>query len=526
MTDGTEKPLERNVRTVCDLVESSLGPFGTNKLVVEADGTVTTTSSGSEIVERLDVTNPTVSLLETAVADFSEQRGDGAATVVTLLGGLLREADRLTDQGCHPTIVERGYREALDVVNEYLDRHARPLGEFGTDAVARTALTGTRDPNTRAMVAEYIADIVDDVTDSDRESVGRSVKVTSRIGGAQAETQLVSGVVLDLDPASQTMPRSVERGGVAVLSTTVDVPNVGATGSTSERRIRADSFETRDAIGEHERTQFRETLSAAVDAGCRVIFTSMAVNERVVNRLANRGILAVPHVDEDDLGKIARTTGATVIPSLDDVTAETLGAGDVNVRRHAGTDMVHVEGGTNPVYTLFCRAPDPHAADEFEASVERALYAAASARDSDTVVPGGGAVAIGAAQAVKEYGRSVSGREQLAVTAFADALTTVPRALAQNGGMDGWEALVQLVVAHNEGRDAYGVDSVLGETRDVLSDDPLVDPTEQTRAAFTAATDLAVRLVRIDEQVAASDLGGDENGVADAGVSGPGAGTR
>lgn len=526
MTDKNETPIGRDVQTVCDVVHTSLGPFGANKLIVEADGTVTTTSSGSETVERLDVSNPAVTLLKTAVSDFSTEHGDGAATAVTLLGGLLREANQLIEEGCHPTVVERGYREAMDVASEYLDQYARPLEEFGTAAVARTALTGTRDPNTRAMVAEYIADVIDDIAESDHESISQSVKVISRIGSAQAETQLVPGVVLDLDPAGETMPRSVDRAGVAVLTTTVDVPNVGGTGSSSGTRVRADSFEARDALGEHERTQFRETLDAAVQAGCRVVFTSMAVNERVVNLLANRGVLAVSHLDEDDLGRIARATGATVVPSLADVTAETLGDGNVDVRRHAGTDMVHVEGRTNPVYTLFCRAPDPRAADEFEASVEHALHAAASARNSESVVPGGGAATIGASQAVKEHARSVSGREQLAVTAFADALTTVPRALARNGGMVGWEALIQLVIAHTEGRNAYGVDSVLGETRDVLADDPLVDPTDQTRAALNAATDLAVRLVRIDEQVAASDLGDDENGTADVGVPGPSPGAH
>ncbi|WP_458211001.1 TCP-1/cpn60 chaperonin family protein [Haladaptatus sp. NG-SE-30] len=526
MTDESKTSVGPDIRAVCNIVHSALGPFGANKLIVEADGTVTTTSSGSETVARLNVSNPTVSLLKSTVADFSKKHGDGAATVVTILGGLLREADRLTEQGIHPTVVERGYREAMDVAGEYLERHARPLGEFGTAAVARTALTGTRDPNTRAMVAEYVADVVDDLAESDQESVTRSVKVASRIGGAQAETQLVPGVVLDLDPAGETMPRSFDQVGVAVLTTTVDVPNVGGTGSASETRIRVDSFETRDALGEHERARFCETLDAAIRSGCRVVFTSMAVNDRVVNLLANRGILAVPQVEADDLSRIARATGATVVPSLTDVSAETLGKGDVDVRRHAGTDMIHVEGRTNPVYTLFCRAPDPRAADEFEESVEHALDAAASARESATVVPGGGAAMIGASQAVKEHGRSVSGREQLAVAAFADALTTVPRALARNGGMDGWETVIRLVVAHTEGRDAHGVDSILGETRDVLAADPLVDPTDQTRAVLNAATDLAVRLVRISEQLAASDLGSDESRMTDVGGPGSSSGTR
>ncbi|WP_435178515.1 TCP-1/cpn60 chaperonin family protein [Halorussus sp. AFM4] len=522
MTDADEVSTERDVRAICELVDSSLGPFGANKMIVDSSGTVTTTSSGSEIVERLDVSNPVVSLLETAVSDFAAEHGDGAATVVTVFGGLLREANRLIAEGCHPTVIERGYREAMDVVGDHLDRYARPIEEFGTVAVARTALTGTRDPSTRAMVAEYIAEAVDELAETDYESVARSVKVTSRIGGAQAETQLVPGVVLDLDPAVETMPRTVDGAGVAVLTDTVDVPNIGGTNRPGETRVRADSFETREAVGEYERTRFAETLDAAVRAGCRVVFTGMAVNERVENLLANRGVLAVPQVDEDDLGRIARATGATVVPSLADVSAETLGRGDVNVRRHAGTDMVHVEGEAKPIYTLFCRAPDPRAADEFEASVERALYAAATARDGGTVVPGGGAIEVGAARAVREHARSVAGREQLAVEAFADALFAVPRALARNGGMDGWEAIVQLTVAHTEGRDAYGVDSVLGETRDVLADDPLVDSTEQTRAAFDAATDLAIRLVRIDDQVAASDLSDEET--TDAGVPGAGPG--
>lgn len=500
--------LVAGVRTVCDVVKTALGPFGANKLLIQQDGTVTTTASSTELLDRLDVTDPAVTLLDTAVSGFGDQYGDGMGTVVAFAGALLQQADDLVELGLQPTAIERGYREALDVTLDTVDHAARPLSTYGLAAVARTALTGTRNPRVRQSVSKQVAEAVAEAG----ADAADTVRVISRTGGV-AEPELVTGVVLERGPVLEAMPRSRERTGIAVLSSTVDVPHAGSQVGPVSRRVVLDveSFEEREALAEHESEVFTQQLRAAIDAGCGVVITERAINERVETELAAEGVLGIHRIDTDELRQIARATGATIVPTLDQVSEATLGTGTVNVRRKAGRDMTVIESDAGETtHTLFCRAPDPRTVSAFEHSVEAALASTAAAVRDGCVVPGGGAVEATASRAVNREARSLSGRRQLAADKFGDALMTVPRALATTAGLDAGRAAIQLRVAHSEGRDSVGVDALAGTTTDVLGETPIVEPVSLKKGVLTIATDLAVQLIRIDERLHATDLGNDD----------------
>jgi chaperonin GroEL (HSP60 family) len=504
------KELVGGVRTVCDVVETALGPFGANKLLIQGDGTVTATASSTELLDRLDVNDPAVTLLDSAAAGFDDQYGDGTGSVVTLAGALLRHADRLAERGLHPTAIERGYREGLAIALDAVDHTARPLSSFDPADVARTALTGTRNPQVRRSVSTQVASAVADAG----ADASERIRVVSRTGGAAAETDLVSGVVLERGPVLESMARSRSDTGIALLSSTVDVPHAGSQLGRVSRRVEfeADSFADREALAEHESGTFSDQLRAAVDAGCGVVITERAINERVQSELAAAGVVGINRVDADELRRLARATDATVVPTLAQVTAETLGHGTVDVRRKAGRDMTFVTSDAGEtVRTLFCRAPDPRTVAAFERSVEAAIASTAAAIREGRVVPGGGAVEATASWRVSQESRSLAGREQLAADEFGSALMAVPRALATTAGLDAGRAAVRLRVARSEGRDSVGVDALAGTTTDVLGDLPIVEPASLKRNVLTTATDLAVQLIRIDERLDATDLGDDED---------------
>ncbi|WP_152042532.1 TCP-1/cpn60 chaperonin family protein [Salinigranum salinum] len=511
MNDAREELLA-DVRRVCDLVGTMVGPFGTNKLVVEPGGRVTTTSSTSLFLDRLALDDPATLLLRQAANDFRDTHGDGATTLVLLTGALLDASEELVERGLHPTAVARGYRTALDVARERLDARARPLSLVGGEAVARTALTGTRNPAARARISADVTEAVAAVSAAAGPGVGpENVSVLGRIGGS-GETELVHGVVIETPPVSEAMPRRLPDAGVALLSSTVDVPKLGGLtdeGSTT-RSLDVDSFEDRAAIGEYEREEFRRRLSAAVDAGCRFVATEGGVNDRVEALLADAGITAIQRVDDDVMRRLVRATGGQVVPSLADVTSETLGRGDVRVERLAGREFVYVEADRSPTYTFVCRAPDPRSVSAFEGSVESAVAAVFRATADDRVLPGGGATEIDLERAVRDAATRTGGAEQLAIEAFGRALADLPRRLAVSAGLDGWSGVIQLRVAHHEGRSSMGVDALHGEIRDVLDDDPIVEPLGLKRDVLDAATDLAVQLLRIDERLPANDLTDDD----------------
>ena len=503
----TDEALVGEVRTICDVTRTALGPFGANKLLVQSDGTVTATASATELLGRLDVTDPAAALLDSAASGFDERHSDGTGTLVTLAGALLEAADRLSDQGLHPTAIERGYEAGRDIALGTVDRSARPLSSFAPEDVARTALTSTRDPRVRQSVAEQAATAVEH-TGADRD-----VTVVSRLGGSVSETELIEGTVIPRGGILESMPRSPDRDGVAVLSSTVDVPHVGSQlGRVTKRVIfEADSFEDRYEIAEMETAAFKAQLDAAVDAGCGTVVTERAINERIQSVLAARDLLGIQRVDTSELREIARATGATVVPTLSEVDETVLGTGSVEVQRTAGRDMTlfRSEAGET-TYTLFCRAPDPRSVTAFEESVGSALAATATAVRDGRVVPGGGAVEANAASALSERTREIDGRHQLAADAFGEALMTVPHALGQTAGLDGGQTIVRLRVARSEGRDSVGIDALAGETADVLGTDPIVEPVPTKRAVLSASTDLAIQLLRIDERHPATDLSDDD----------------
>ncbi|MFC6614034.1 TCP-1/cpn60 chaperonin family protein [Halopenitus salinus] len=504
----TSDDLVAGVRTVCDVVRGSLGPFGASRLLIQKEGNVTATASTRELLERLDVEDPAVTLLESTAEGFGDRHGDGTGTVITLVGALLSEAERLSELGLHPTTIERGYRESLETALDALDRTSRPLSSVGSTAVARTAMTGTRDPQVRERVADRIAEAVETIGPRARTDL----TVFSRTGGAVAETDLVRGVVTDRGPILDSMPRSAT-DGIAVLSDSVDVPHIGSIAGRVSKRVvlETDSFEERRRIADREAEEFAEILEAAVDAGCRVVITERSVNERVQSALAAHGILGIQRVDEDVLARIARATGARVVPALAEIDERALGTGTVEVQRKAGRDVTVVSSSAgDPVYTLFSRAPDPRSVTAFEDSLEAAVAATAAVAEDERVVPGGGAAEATAARAVEEAARSIDDRHQLPAEAFGRALVSVPRALAATAGVDAGRAVIRMRVARTEGRDAIGVDALAGEVTNVLGEDPIVEPTALKRAILSAATDAAVQLIRIDEQLPANDLSEEE----------------
>ncbi|GGC64288.1 TCP-1/cpn60 chaperonin family protein [Haloferax sulfurifontis] len=511
MDSDARHALLADVDRVCDLVGTTLGPFGTNKLVVESGGRVTTTASSTLLLERLELDDPATTLLRDAATDFRDEWGDGSTRMVLLTGALLSQADDLIERGLHPTTVARGYRDAFDIASERLDARARPLSLVGAERVAETALTGTRNPATRRRVSEAIASAVTNAAADDSVDGGRTnVDVVARIGGV-GDTELVDGVVIETPPVSDAMPRRQRDAGVALLSSTVDVPRLGGATDSSKQSISLDveSFEDRADVGAYERDEFRRMLSNAADAGCRFIATQGAVNDRVKTRVADAGITAIERVD-DDMRRLVRNTGGRVVPTLEDVTPETMGAADVGFERLAGREFVTVEGTAERMYTLLCRAPDPRSVSAFEASATSAISATFQALADERVVPGGGATEIDLERSVREAARGTASREQLAMEGFARALTEIPRGLAASAGLDGWTSVLRLRVAHTEGRSSMGVDALSGEIRDVLDADPVVEPRRLQRAILGAATDLAVQLIRIDGQLSASNLADDE----------------
>jgi len=497
-------------REVGDIVGTTLGPLGTTKLFIQEDGTVETTADGAEILDMVDTDDPAIALLESGLEQFRETTGDGIRTLIVVSEALVSQALELRSMGLHPRSIVDGYDRALSVAVDRLAESGPPLESVGLAPVVTSALTDVRDPRFREHLATQLVETVERI-DADGTVRPTDITVVSRLGDPLSETELVEGVVLDQDPILETMPRRAGDAGIAVLSETVDVQTITETNGPLDPEnvtLRCESYDEVAEVREWEQDSFERAVADATAAGCRVLITSRAVNDRVKTTLANEGVLAVQRVDETELKRTARAVGGTPIPRLADVSPETLGRGDVNVQRKAGEDMTIVRSGTDSdVYTLLCRSPDERSLESFERSVESALGALLAVTETgEGVVAGGGGAEIDAAKAVTRAARSVDDDRSLAMESFGEALRAVPARIAANAGMDTSGTIARLR-NHAGGEARYGVDSEERTVRDVISERPVVDAASVKRRVWNASTELATQLIRVDDVLAARDLG-------------------
>lgn len=515
MSTQNDANITGTVRSVCNLLRTTLGPFGANKIVIQEDGTVKLSSSGSNVIDALEIENPAVTLLTDSTTSFQATHGDGTSRLVAIVGALLENVEELTERGVHPTAIERGYREALRVVESEIDEISLPLTDTDPSAIATTALTNIRSPPVRHEIGELVVEAVRAAqTDSGGRDIpnAKRIGVTSRLGGAMAETELIKGVVFNGYPVLESMPRVVNDCGIALLSAEIDVPQIGTEESRRDLNISQefDTYEEFESIGEQEREMFHSQLQNAFTAGCQVILTSDVINDRVKGFLQDQGFVGIQRVDDEVLERIALFIGADVLSSLDQISSETMGYGDFIVERVAGREMTVIESAAGvPVYTIFCRAPDPRATDDFERAVEGAVWSTLTAVEQEQVVPGGGATETAIANAVRDQAYAVTGREQLAMEGFSEALTTIPRLIAANSGMNGREAVLELRSSHADGNSMIGIDGISGELRNVTDQEPIIDPAPLVQEVIVAATDLVIKLCRIDDILPASDISAD-----------------
>jgi chaperonin GroEL (HSP60 family) len=467
-----------------------------DKLLVDAEGSVIVTDDGATILAEMDVEHPGARTVVDAAAAQAEAVGDGTTTTAVLAGELLAGADGLLADGIHPTVVVEGYAEAARLATTTLDelRLDRPDDDETLELVAASSLAGlgVAGLGTDALAALAVRAVraaSDD--DFDRERV----RYHARAGPGATASTLVSGVVIDDAPAREDGPRRVTDAAVAVLDLDLDVRTTAA-----DARYDLTSPDQLTAALDAEDRERRGYADALAAAGVAVVVCTGSIDDRVAGRLAERGILALADVSDDDARAVARATGAARLGTLADLDPADLGRAEtVRVERDAGGAWTVLEGGADArTVTLSLRAGTDHALAELERAVEGAVDAVAAAR-AGGVVAGAGAVELALAARLREAAAGTADRRGLAIEAFADALESIPRALAVTAGLDPIDALVDLRVGR--GRTGVVVDADGARIADPVAAGVL-DPVPVVRGAIEAASEAVTALVRIDDVIA------------------------
>ena len=503
-------------RTVAEVVRTTLGPKGMDKMLVDTLGDVVVTNDGVTILEEMEIEHPTAKMMIEVAKVQGEEIGDGTTTAVMVAGELLKNAEGLLDQHIHPTIIVKGYRLAATKAQEVLERISERVTTKDRTVllnVAKTAMTGKNAEGGKDRLAELVVKAVLQVVEKDGRTVTvdkDNVKIEKKQGGSLEDTELIEGIILDKERVHSGMPRSLKKARIALVNSAIEIKK---TETSAEIKITDPS--QLDAFLLQEEKLLKGMVDKIKKSGANVLMCQKGIDDLAQHYLAKEGIFAIRRVKKPDMDKLARATGARLVTNLDDLSAEDMGQADlVEETKVAGDDMTFVRGckGAKAV-TILVRGGTEHVVNELERAVDDAIDDVVAAIKGAKVVAGGGAVEVEIARELRAYAGTVGGKEQLAINAFADAIEVCPRALAENAGLDPVDKLVSLRAAHEKGNRWYGLDVARGEVVDMYQSG-VIEPTLLKSQAIKSAAEVAEMVLRIDDVVVAKELSKGKGGGA------------
>ena len=493
-------------RAVAESVRSTLGPKGMDKMLVDSMGGVTITNDGVTILREMDIDNPTAEMVIEVAETQEDEAGDGTTTAVATAGELLKNAEDLLEQEIHPTAIIRGFHLASEFAREEIDDISIDVEPDDTDAlksVAETSMTGKGAEQHKEFLAQLIVDAVRQVTVEDEAGDHipdlEVLEIETQTGGGANESELVRGGTINKDPVHDDMPAEFDDANIMLLTEAIEVEEADV-----DTQVNLESPDQLQQFLDKEEEQLREKVDQIVESGADVVLCQKGIDDLAQHFLAKEGILAVRRVKKSDLKFLRNVLDCHLVSDLDAAHAGSLGVGTINRDEQEGLFYVYGPDDSHGV-TLILRGSTDHVVDELERGVEDALEVVATTVADGRVLAGGGAIEVELARRIRDYADSVSGREQLAVEAFADAVELVPRVLAENAGLDSIDVLVDLRAAHEEGDVRAGLNVFSGDVVDTY-DAGVVEPAHAKQQAVTSAAEAANLILKIDDIISAGDL--------------------
>ena len=493
-------------KIIAETVRTSLGPRGMDKMLVDSFGDVTITNDGATILDEMEVQHPAAKMMVEVAKTQDDEVGDGTTTSVVVAGELLKKAEELIEKDVHPTIIVDGYRQAstraLEILQE-IALKADPSDKQILRRVAEVSLASKLLAEHKESMAELAVNAVLQVAEktSDGYNVDiDDIKVEKKPGESLTDTELIKGIVLDKEVVHPGMPKRVEEAKIALVDLPLEVEK-----TEFDAKINIENPDQMKAFLDEEENMLKGMVDKIADTGANVLLCEKGIDDVAQHYLAKDGILAVRRVKQSDIEKLVKATGARVVSNLDDLKSSDLGyAKLVEEKKVADDKMVFIEGCRNPkAVTILVRGGSERLVDEAERSLHDALCVVRDVIREPLVVAGGGAPEAEMARRLREYSQKLSGKEQLAVIAFADALETVPMALAENAGLEPIDIMVQLRAAHEKGEVWAGVDIDEGKVSN-LEKKGILEPLSVKAQVIKSATEAAGMILKIDDVIAAA----------------------
>jgi thermosome len=497
---------------IAEVLKTTLGPRGMDKMLIDSLGDITITSDGATILDEIDVQHPAAKMMIEVAKTQDDEVGDGTTTAVIFAGELLKKAETLIDDNIHPSIIISGYQKASEKALETLNKLAIDVDLDDRETLMKLSNTSMRSKAVSSARDHFSGLVIDAIKQIIEERNGEiiadvdNVQIVKKEGKSLEETELVRGIIIDKEVVHSGMPKKIEQPKIALIDAAIEVEK---TEFDAEIRIR--SPDAIKAFLDQEAEMLKKMVDRIVDSGAKVLFAQKGIDDVAQHFLAKAGILVARRVKKSDMEKLAKATGAKIISNLSDLKESDMGTCEVVEEKKVGDDkMIFVEGCKDPkAVAIFIRAGLERMIDEAERALNDALFVISDVAELAKMVPGGGSIETELSKSVRSYATQVGGREQLAIEAFADALEVIPRTLAENAGLDILDTMVAIKAAHDKDDGfAMGVNVYDEGVVDML-EQGVVEPLVVKLQAVKSAVEVSSMILRIDDVVAASapDMG-------------------
>jgi len=497
-------------KLVAETVRTTLGPKGMDKMLVDGLGEVTVTNDGVTILNEMQIDHPAAKMIVEVAKTQEEVVGDGTTTAVVLAGELLKQAEFLLDKNIHPTTIAKGYRIAADKTQTILANMAENIDEKNVEIlkkIALTAMTGKGAEIAKEKLSLLCVKALLKVFDRDEDGkpmLERSdITIEKKIGGSVEQSEIIEGLVIDKEKVHSGMPKKVMHPKIALIDSALEIKS-----TEIEAKIQITDPDQLQAFIEQEERMLKSMVDKLLSLGVNVLFCQKGIDDLAQHYLAKHGIYACRRVKKSDMAKISKATKGNLVTQLSELTDADLGFAEVVDERTVGDEaLTYISGSSlNKSVTILVKGGTEHIVAEVKRAMEDAIGDLVSAVKFGKVVAGAGAPEIEVARNLRLFANSLSGREQLAVLAFADSMEIIPVTLAENAGLDPIDVLTDLKSAHDKGVKWAGIDVFTGKVIEAWSEG-IIEPLKIKTQAISSASEVAEMILRIDDVIAAGQAG-------------------
>jgi len=493
-------------KIIAEIVRTSLGPRGMDKMLVDSLGDVTITNDGATILKEIDVQHPAAKMLVEIAKTTDNEVGDGTTSAVVLAGSLLEQAESLLLQDVHPTIIVDGYRKAAVKAKQYLKDIAEQVTANDKSILLKIANTSMQTKLVKrdsSQLSDMVVRAVTAVAEKQGEDYTvdiDDIKVEKKAGGSISDSSIIQGIVLDKEVVHSGMPKKITDGKIALINAALEIEK-----TETDAKINISNPQLMKSFLDEENKMLKSMVDKILDIGANVLICQKGIDDISQHYLSKHGVLAVRRVKESDMTKLAKATGGRISTNLDDISADDLGSAEIVQQKKVESDKwVFIEGCKNPrSVTVLVRGGSQRVVDEVDRSLHDALMVVKDVVEKPSIVAGGGSPEAYLSTELNEWSGSYDGREQLAIKQYAEALEAIPLTIAENAGMDPIDTIIALRANQSSGKQTMGINAKEGKIGNMFSLD-IVEPLAVKEQIIKSATEAACMILRIDDVIAVS----------------------